>query len=520
MAATITGVTGTLTKGESVVITGSDFGIKAVAAPLLWDDFEEGVSDQVIPNDSDPSQTDSWTFNVGSVVYSNEHSRTGSTLSSKHDLSGDGITDPYGRLRKIYWQTDASLKKVFVSFWVRYSWGYTDVLHQTKLWRIGNIANTVMWKNGHWMNPPSRSSIAMRQMVGGEIQAYYHNVHPADGEWFRVEFQAEQSQASVSDGSIEQWHTQPTGPILKIIDLSSVMTTASEEWDTLEIGQACTNMDAGISSGVINYFDDVYLDNTWARVVIGDASTYDNCTTRETQIPSAWATGEITVTFNAGAFTDETAYLFVVDSDGAVSNGYEIVVGEAADVNPPFVDQQSPTDGSTDVSIDAPIVCHIKDVGDGVDISTIVMTVNEVEVEPVITGTLANYTVTYTPLSPLAHSTEYTITMKGDDLVPNSMEQVSWSFTTEADVTPPTADTFSPEDEAVGVSINTVISCHVKDAGEGVDLDSIVMQINGVEVETVITGTSEDYTVTYTPSASLEYGTVYTVSINADDEAS
>ena len=192
----------------------------------------------------------------------------------------------------------------------------------------------------------------------------------------------------------------------------------------------------------------------------------------------------------------------------------------APDTTPPTADTFDPADEATDVSVLTTISCHVKDAGDGVDISTIVMTVNEVEVEPVITGTLANYTVTYTPLSPLAHSTEYTITMKGDDLVPNSMEQVSWSFTTEADVTPPTADTFSPEDEAVGVSINTVISCHVKDAGEGVDLDSIVMQINGVEVETVITGTSEDYTVTYTPSASLEYGTVYTVSINADDEAS
>jgi len=40
-----------------------------------------------------------------------------------------------------------------------------------------------------------------------------------------------------------------------------------------------------------------------------------------------------------------------------------------------------------------------------------------------------------------------------------------------------------------------------------------------VEVATVITGTSEDYTVTHTPAAALEYSTLYTASVDADDSA-
>jgi hypothetical protein len=58
--------------------------------------------------------------------------------------------------------------------------------------------------------------------------------------------------------------------------------------------------------------------------MIGDAAIFSQCTHREIQIPTAWSDTEITVTFNQGSFTDyETCYLFVVDSDGTASAGYE-----------------------------------------------------------------------------------------------------------------------------------------------------------------------------------------------------
>ena len=101
----------------------------------------------------------------------------------------------------------------------------------------------------------------------------------------------------------------------------------------------------------------------------------------------------------------------------------------------------------------------------------------------------------------------------------NPMDQVTWSFTTEVDTTAPTVDTLYPADEAVDVSIDTTISCHVKDAETGVDESSIVMTVNGVEVDVVVTGDPDDLTVTYTPAVSLEYETEYTVTIDASDLA-
>jgi hypothetical protein len=78
------------------------------------------------------------------------------------------------------------------------------------------------------------------------------------------------------------------------------------------------------------YLDDVYFDTTQARVEVGNNAIWASCTRREIQIPTAWAAGEITITVNQSSFSTGTAYLFVVDADGVVSDGYEITLGSSA----------------------------------------------------------------------------------------------------------------------------------------------------------------------------------------------
>ena len=76
------------------------------------------------------------------------------------------------------------------------------------------------------------------------------------------------------------------------------------------------------------YFDDLYVDNTFSRVMLCNNATYTSATICEPQIPSAWAAGEITVTVNQGALPNGTAYLFVFDSDNvANTTGYAVTLG-------------------------------------------------------------------------------------------------------------------------------------------------------------------------------------------------
>jgi hypothetical protein len=85
----------------------------------------------------------------------------------------------------------------------------------------------------------------------------------------------------------------------------------------------------GANSDVVIFTDNVYIDTTLSRVEIGNESVYSNCTHREIQIPSAWSTTSLSATINIGSFgATDTAYLFVIDSDGNVSSGYEITFGD------------------------------------------------------------------------------------------------------------------------------------------------------------------------------------------------
>jgi hypothetical protein len=65
-----------------------------------------------------------------------------------------------------------------------------------------------------------------------------------------------------------------------------------------------------------------------------DLSTWDHrkgfWLYREIKVPSAWSDGSIKITVNQGSFqAGETAYLFVVDSDGNVNpTGFPIVIGK------------------------------------------------------------------------------------------------------------------------------------------------------------------------------------------------
>lgn len=88
------------------------------------------------------------------------------------------------------------------------------------------------------------------------------------------------------------------------------------------------------------YFDDVYVDNTFSRVMLCNSESYTSATVCEPQPPTAWADGSITVTVNAGAITDgSTAYLFVFDSaNSANATGYEVTIGSpGSDTTPPAI---------------------------------------------------------------------------------------------------------------------------------------------------------------------------------------
>ena len=76
------------------------------------------------------------------------------------------------------------------------------------------------------------------------------------------------------------------------------------------------------------WMDDIYVDNSFSRVMIGNASTYAASTHFEMQIPTAWSNTSISTKVNQGSFAgSQQAYLYVLDANGNVNtNGYPITV--------------------------------------------------------------------------------------------------------------------------------------------------------------------------------------------------
>jgi hypothetical protein len=149
------------------------------------------------------------------------------------------------------------------------------------------------------------------------------------------------------------------------------------------------------------------------------------------------------------------------------------------------------------------------------------MTVNGSTVATVITGTPADYLVTYDPSSDLGYSQTITVTIDAQDLhsPANVMPRETYTFKTMAqpDNTPPATSGHSPAKGATDIPVSTNISLHVTDSGNGVSKSSILMTVNGSTVAPAITGTPADYLVAYDPPSDFGYSQTITVTIDAQD---
>ena len=100
----------------------------------------------------------------------------------------------------------------------------------------------------------------------------------------------------------------------------------------------------------------------------------------------------------------------------------------------------------------------------------------------------------------------------------NIMPVDSYFFVTIDDV-PPYTDGHVPSKGAINIDKTTSVVVHVKDDGLGVDINTITMVVNGVNVNPDITGTKEDYTLTYNPSVDFKEGNQIFVTVEASDLA-
>lgn len=315
-APSITQTSGTFSNGSSVTIKGSGFGNKSSAPPLVFDNFESGSNGTKVMTSN--AVVGKWQNGAGhdQPIYSTEQAHSGSKSAKLAARPG---------AYNLSVNQNGSFPVVYMDWWVRVNLK-DNVSRNWKPWRLygandAMTANTVVMCNGNGLSIINETREAgFWWGEGGSVN---------NGKWqhYQVLLKASSSPGA-ADGAVKQYIN---GRLAS--DHSGIVTrTSSSHWNQIRIGHYWATdavAECGSNGGADIYLDNVYIDTTWARVELGNASTYAASTERAIQIPTSWSANSITFNVNTGAFKEgSTAYIYVVDSnDNVNSSGIPVKIG-------------------------------------------------------------------------------------------------------------------------------------------------------------------------------------------------
>jgi len=235
--------------------------------------------------------------------------------------------------------------KAYVNLWVRYYWpnNSPSASYQVKVFSITSAldksANSTLpdFSLFNWwyaVEAPYTQTYFRNTWSNTSSGTYMfpNNSLPIkmDPTWINFAVAIDQGTPNIADGSYTIYMTNTTGGTIRKKTATNVkLRENSNFFDAFKMGWYIgSTIDIG---EVILLFDDIYFDNSWARVEIGDKPVYDNCTHREIQILDSWnrmgnPDPYIEIKINRGSFENGSAFLFVVDKYGTPSDGYEIEI--------------------------------------------------------------------------------------------------------------------------------------------------------------------------------------------------
>lgn len=330
-------ISGMVSNGQTIIITGSDFG----SGPniLLFDDFEKGSNGNNIAVGLNSAQIGAWTSVSGipnvSIVpqYSNLNKLSGS-LAMRADQTSNWST-------KVCKQLPTNTTKIFISFWQLVPNGTNWPADKNGVnWKTIYIGVDGVASDNHtylhqWLNGDASRAVSMTIFAYPEAFLRYANQSSMEtGVWSRFSYYADA--ATTSSGILQVDELTRSGVIRRY---------NANNYRGLESGKSFNylfvNYFARATSNCYPTYDDVYIavgDNARARVEIGNNATYEKCTKLTICTPVSWSSTMISAKVWAGPFRSEPAYLFIIDSSGAVSPGRAIIfhdVNDGYDTAPP-----------------------------------------------------------------------------------------------------------------------------------------------------------------------------------------
>ncbi|BCS97087.1 hypothetical protein DSLASN_27190 [Desulfoluna limicola] len=336
-----------LIHGSEYYIIGDGFGRRMDPDP----DSEPDEADPLYPRADFESldvgaklpETDSWWVDRSNQSYISTSSTNQRHRHSNVNIEAHMIT---GARSAQAWRNDigfAKMGKVYVNLWLKYQFARdnTDPDYQIKTFRVAaNVesnASTTYPDFAFFIWPNQDGSITRQYYHNhGTGETHYFDQNLVDGEWYNLILQIQLGDVGKANGRWIGWMSQPNKPYL-VID---------SQWPNAEynllgnIGEKINSFylmnymkceaDEGLDAWVKFYYDDIYIDSSWARVEIGDAKIYNECTHREIQYSLKWPRLQaasrdiIKIKVNQNALPyNQIQYLFVIDEDGNISDQNE-----------------------------------------------------------------------------------------------------------------------------------------------------------------------------------------------------
>jgi hypothetical protein len=328
-------VSGSMDHNGTITISGSGFGAKASAAPVVWDNATASSLSSV--------WTGAWPdklpgYNTGYYAPMRNidlpHSHDTRYIAGAH-AANTGADSGYAVMVFKAIQAPALPYFIYASWYQRADdqWHFGgDNNFKTFDYSTGTEPYAQQsWYTAYGPPHPSSPTDAAQQWTyetGTPLQlpdqnghnAWWGNaVNPMGGAWSKVEISIRVSNGQ--DGYVKVLENGRS-----VVSYSGVTDNWAGSQRTISVG-GYARMQGYASNW--RYFDDIYVDTTLQRVVIADKPVLSQARIIETQIPSAWSDGSITATVNLGKFTQgQTAYLFVVDATGTPSaKGQAVTAG-------------------------------------------------------------------------------------------------------------------------------------------------------------------------------------------------
>lgn len=310
-------------QGALIEIRGAGFGVKSPAKPLYWADFETGIQPTSL------GRRTQWDTINPHMELSSAIPLANSTQSLRGDMGMDYVgtgawstphvglaNHPAERLyifMKRYYAVDMS------TFGNHKSW---------RFWKNRGQPNYTNWYMGYHNN---NVSMAFAERTENRSSRWYgHTV--ATFTWMTQEVEYQVNNMDVADGIARQ-----TVDGVRLTDLPSNTnqyrdddftfrnSTYPDMYDLFYIQDDISNETRIIPNRWV-YYDDIYVDDSWARVVVCDTPTWEACKRREIQIPESWTDTQIRLTINQGTFDSLSGkYLYVLNPAGKVNaNGFRL----------------------------------------------------------------------------------------------------------------------------------------------------------------------------------------------------